>query len=392
MPIIIKIVTKNKKLKLKDNNFLINDELYAEEEIILYLQQIQLNTGVKLKSFIQIEGLEGNNSIPPIVTLSEENETTKLSIAVPKNGDKKYSLKANINLFYAEKIKFSIGVNSILLDFDYQLKVFDFDSKKYIDGDLTLKHNFLEKLQEKKTIKLYMKFVFPQGVKDLYEGRIYFKNEFENLIQILNKDEIEHFDLIKNNTIIEIELDINSEVFNLNKIPTIKVLSDINDIDKECNIIFINEDSDIDILENIDINNENQLDDHEATYYFVEQEGIFLDIDYNKKKDKNIEKIEDIYIKNEKEFNNIKIQLPELVVPNSPFSFKDIDDFYSLCIKIIRTLPSYIQYSLKINNKDNIIQAKKIFLELLGYYKLYPLNQKDNSFLHEKINAFTKSY
>ena len=392
MPIIIKIVTKNKKLKLKDNNFLINDELYAEEEIILYLQQIQLNTGVKLKSFIQIEGLEGNNSIPPIVTLSEENETTKLSIAVPKNGDKKYSLKANINLFYAEKIKFSIGINSILLDFDYQLKVFDFDNKKYIDGDLTLKHNFLEKLQEKKTIKLYMKFIFPEGLKDLYEGRIYFKNEFENLIQILNKDEIEHFDLIKNNTIIEIELDINSEVFNLNKIPTIKILSDINDIDKECNIIFINEDSDIDILENIDINNENQLDDHEATYYFVEQEGIFLDIDYNKKKDKNIEKIEDIYIKNEKEFNNIKIQLPELVVPNSPFSFKDIDDFYSLCIKIIRTLPSYIQYSLKINNKDNIIQAKKIFLELLGYYKLYPLNQKDNSFLHEKIDAFKKSY
>ena len=75
-----------------------------------------------------------------------------------------------------------------------------------------------------------MKFVFPQGLKDIYDGRIWFKNEFEDLIQILNKDEIEHYDLIKNNSIIEIHLDINSEIFNNNKIPTIKILSNINDI------------------------------------------------------------------------------------------------------------------------------------------------------------------
>ncbi|MBO6243356.1 MAG: hypothetical protein J6O41_02150, partial [Clostridia bacterium] len=44
----------------ENKDFIINSNLYEEEEIILYLQQIQNDIGIKLKPFIQIEGLKDN--------------------------------------------------------------------------------------------------------------------------------------------------------------------------------------------------------------------------------------------------------------------------------------------------------------------------------------------
>ena len=392
LPIIIKIISKSKKIVLEDNSICIKNDLYTGEEIILYLQQIHLNVDLKIKPFIQIEGLEGNTSNPPQVNITDEKEKTKISIEIPKNEDNKRNIKANLNFFYTEAIKFSICLKSIIIDFDFYLQVFDFESNKFIEDNLNLRYNYIEKLKDKDIVSIYLKIVYPEGLNDIYDGQIYFENAFENLIKITNKNEIENDDYIKNNSIIEISLDINKEVFTNNMEPKIKVFCNINEVKKECTIIFINEENDLNILENKGINSEDKIEEFDSIYYFIENEGILPETDYKEKYNQNPVKEEQKELEKEKEFNNIKIEIPELIKPKSPFSIKDVDDFYSSCIKIIRTFPSYLQYSLNTKNKDNISKAKKIFLELLEYYKMFPLNEKDNSFLHEKINDFKKSY
>ena len=49
-------------------------------------------------------------------------------------------MKANINIFYTENIKFSLRINSELLNFDYQVNLYDFESKKFINENLTIKY------------------------------------------------------------------------------------------------------------------------------------------------------------------------------------------------------------------------------------------------------------
>ena len=395
MPIIIRMYTCNKKLQLENNNFLINSNLYEGEEIIFYLEQIQSNIDTKLKPFIQIEGLKDNNSEKPIISMSDENDKTKICINITKEGNKKCNLKSNINFFYTEKIYFSININSDLLNFDYDIKIFDFESKTFIDDNINIRYNYIEKLKEKQLFEVYLKFVFPDGLRDRYKGQIYFENDNNDLIKIINAEEIEQYNFINNNTIIKLNLEINIEIFKDNKIPKIIVKSEINDIIKEANIIFTNEENDIELFENIKIEEYDKIEDNNNDiYYFIENKGIFIESDY--KKMINLNKNKDIELEKEKEkeneFNNIKIDLPELKEPKNPLSFQEIDEFYSQCIKIIRALPSYIQFSLKNNNKENIIKAETIFSEIYEYYKLFPLNKKNNSFLYEKIYSFIKSY
>ena len=392
MPIIIKIISNNKKLEIENNNFIINSNLYKGEEIKFSLQQVQNNVRVKLKPLIQIEGVKNNNSRKPLISFTNEEENSNFCIIIPKNdNNKKYNMKANINLFYTEKVKFSIKINSELLDFDYQLNLFDYESKKFKNENLIIKYNYLEKLENKKIIKLLLKFNFPNGLRDGYNGEIFFENQNEDFIKIINIDEIKQLNFIKNNSIIQLNIDMNKNIFNNEKEPKIIIKSEINDIYKEAKIIFVNEENELDLFEEQELK-ENKEDDKKEIYYFIEEKGIISESTYNKKIIKNMNHIEVDVIEKEKEFNNIKIELPELIKPNNPMSLQDMENFYSLCIKIIRTLPSYIQYSLKIESKENLMTAQNLFSEIFGYYKLYPLNQKNNSFLHEKINTFLRSY
>ena len=381
VPIILKIITNNKKLKIDHNNFLIDNKLYKGEKIILYLKEIQSNIQTKLKPLIQLEGKKDNNSTKPKISLTNEKESFKLCVTMPNNGKGKYGMKANINIFYTQFIKFTININSDLLDFSYNVKLFDLNSKIFLNDKLYLKYNYLEKIKQKKILKIYLKYIFEEGITEKFIGEIYFKNENENFI--------------KNNKIVELKLEIDKNIFNKNKSPNILIKSKINEVIKEANIIFINEENDnnLDIFEKYDIKEEiDNEEDNEKNdiYYFVEDKGISSDINLND--DKNKDNNDENFIEKEREFNSVKIELSDLIEPKSPFSLKDIDDFYSSCIKIIRTLPSYLMYSLKIKSQENIIKAEKIFNKLFTYYNIYPLNKKNNSFLNEKINAFIKSY
>ena len=74
----------------------------------------------------------------------------------------------------------------------------------------------------------------------------------------------------------------------------------------------------------------------------------------------------------DKNMRRIKIEFPKLIKPKNPLSFQDIDNFYSICIKIIRILPAYIQSAIKSNNKENLKNAEKIFIRChrFGKYDL----------------------
>ena len=413
MPIIIKFSTKNKKILKKDNSFLISDNIYSYEEIAFTLEPAQKQSNQILNPMIQIEGLNNNNSSEPQIVINnkkrnkeEENDTKEIILIIPNNQQDQSKMDIYLNIYYSYNYKIPLYINSNIMPFNYSLTIYDLISKEFKNEECIIKYDFKNKLEENNIFNLYAKFEFPEVFNDKYfESHISIENKFTQIIEILNEEEILKTNKIKNNYVIRIKININKKNYLINDIVKISFISIINEIQKKFDITFINEDfndesmknySELDENISFDNNETNKIELNEFNYFCVENLGILYFEDYMKlNKDKDINQNKIINLRRDYtdiDFNNFNLNLPKIQRPKGIMSIKEIEDFYTHCIKIIRLLPPFIHSSIKLKDENKLREAEKIFCTIFEYYKLFPFNEKDNSFLHYKINEFKSSF
>ena len=405
-PIILKFSSKNKKIKKNDNFFSISENLFSDEEISFTLEQIDKQQKVNLKPFIQIEGLENNNSNEPNIILfiddkDKENEKSKIKIIIPNNGKEKSKMNINLNIYFTENYKIPILIDSFVFPFNYCLVLYDYNDREYKEENCVIKYNFENNINNNNIFKAYIKFEFQNGFVDKYfESEFYFRNKFEKCLEILNNDEILNKKQINHNSIFEIKIKVNYLQFPQNEIPKIIFVSMINKVKKEVGISFINENNNYgniydEIKEGYDNQNHNS-ELKENIYYCVEYLGILLNLDDDKllnyKKQKELNSMNNLSRNyNNINFNNNNLSIPE-VKNQERLSIKEMEDFYSKCIKVIRALPSSIYSAIVQKDKNKLKETEHLFCEIYQYFKNVSYLEKDNSILNEEINEFKRSF
>ena len=414
MPIIIMFSTKNKKFILDNGILYIRQNLYSKEHISFKLEQIQLQQKIKLRPYIQIEGLKNNKNIEPKIIINEENndkdEFSKNSIdlIIQKNNDEKTKMNIAINIFYTDTFKIPIIIDADIVPFNYYLLTYDYNSKEYKEENCIIKYNFKERLEDNNILNINLKLQFPNEFhNNHFDVHFSFENEYSQSIEILNEEDILNTKTIKDNYYFEIKIRINKKYFPSNDIPKLVFISDIHGIKKKTDITFINEENDIESINEyykLEENNiiekyvqKNKDFDTDTIYYCIENLGIKFYDEYINLKNNKINSSNSINLRRDymnMEFNNINMtKLPEIKRPEGIMSIQDIEIFYSQCIKVIRALPSYIQSSLILKDNDSLKNAEKIFCTIYEYYKiLFPLIKNDNSILSYKIDNFKMSF
>ena len=412
MPIILMFSTKNKKINLEDNKFYIKSDLYSEEIISFTLEQTEIQKKLKFQPFIQIEGLKDNNSLEPIINIHEEVKSEKnkikIDLIMPNNNDKLLKINMAINLFYTEYFKIPIVINSDIHPFNYKLLTYDYNNRHYQEQNCIIRYNFKEKLEENHVLNINLKIEFPnEFLNKIFNCNFSIINNFKQCIEILNEEQFSEKKNIVNAHYFTLQIRINKTNFPLNNIFNIIFISEINSTKKQTEIIFINEENDIESInsfynldENIISNNDNYNSNNniesDSIYFCIEDGRILENEEYeslklDEKKNLNIINLRRDYIN--MEFNNFNIKLPDLEIKKTITSIMEIEDFYSECIKIVRALPSDIQGSLKKKDIPLLKKAEKLFCQIYEYYKeLLPFNQKDNSILNNKIDNFKLSF
>ena len=404
IPIILKFSTKNNKIIRNDYYFSISENLYTDEEISFTLEQIDNLQKIDLKPFIQIEGLENNNSKEPNIIIckdnnEKENQKTKIKILIPNNGKEKSKMNIYVNIYFTENYKIPILIDSIVSPFDYSLLLFDYNDREFKEENCVIKYNFENNTNENIIFKVFLKIELQNGFIGKYiESEFFVENKFENCFEILNIDEISNKKQINHNFTFEIKIKINNKQFPENEIPQINFISIINKVKKGTDIIFIKEKNEFENIYDIKIDCDNQnLEINEKIYYCVENLGILLNLNDNKllnyEKEENQNKVIDLRRNsNNKGFYNNNLMTPKIKDQEGLMSIKEIEDFYSKCIKVIRALPSSIYSSIVQKDKNKLEEAEHIFCEIYQYFKNVSFLENDNSILNDKINEFKRSF
>jgi len=404
IPIIIKFSTKNNKIIRNDNYFSISENLYSDEEISFTLEQIDNQQKINIKPFIQIEGLDNNNcNEPNIIMLVDDeekgNEKSTIKIFIPNNGKEKSKMNIYVNIYFTENYKIPILIDSIVSPFDYNLLFYDYNDKRFKEENCVIKYNFENNKNGNKIFKVFIKFELQNGFVNKYlESEFYIENKFDKCFEILNIDEILNKKQISHNFTFEIKIKVNNKQFPENEIPKINFVSIINKVKKGSDITFINEENEFENIYDIKIDCDNpNLELNENIYYCVENLGILLNLNeselLNNENEKNSNNIIDLRRNNNnKRFNNNNLTMPKIKNLEGLMSIKEIEDFYSKCIKVIRALPSFIYSSIIQKDKNKLKEAEHIFCEIYQYFKNVSFLENDNSILNDKINEFKRSF